>query len=358
MGNTTEGYSRCSYEELRDWCSNVFLAGGVRRDDAVLGAEMLVRTDARGIHTHGLMRLRSYLEKLSTGDVSSSAIIEERFSNGFGIVDAQGALGQIAGQFTVRKAIERTRDQAFAVYMLRDTGHLGAIGMYALLAAEVDRVALILQSTAPLIAMTGARGRMLGINPIALGAPRLNAVPIVIDVSSSGAARGNVLFAARTGRPIPEGWAIDSAGQPTTDAKSALEGALLSFGGHKGMMIAMIVEIMAGSLSGKRFISELSGSGAMRSAPGHLNAFILVINPDLVAGRAEYEAHVSAWTEHYKANGGPHARIPGERAAGKELDARRNGVPLAANVIAELRELGSAYGVPFSSTVKSISSSN
>jgi len=206
---------------------------------------------------------------------------------------------------------------------------------------------MILQATPPVIAMPGASGAMMGNNPIALAAPRPGAPHLVVDMSCSVAARGNILNAAREGRPIPEGWAVDAHGNPTTDAQRALLGTLLPAGGHKGMMLAMMVEVLAGSLSGAAFAADMNIGGKVRSAVGNLNALVLVINPDLMAGGEAYDAHMARWTAHYKRHGGPHARIPGERAAEAEADARRSGVPLADSIVAELVQVGADLGVPF-----------
>ena len=339
--------SRFGYAELASWNAQVLAKAGVPQSQANLAADLLVRTDARGFTTHGLSRLKSYMDKLASGEASPRADIEERFDHAFGVVTAHNVLGQIAGPFVMDHAVRRTASQPFAVYMLRDTGHLGALGMHTLRAAEAGRVSMILQATPPVVAMPGASGAVMGNNPIALAAPRPGAPHLVIDMSCSVAARGNILNAAREGRPIPEGWALDADGNPTTDAQRALLGTLLPAGGHKGMMLAMMVEVLAGSLSGAAFAADMNVGGKVRSAVGNLNALVLVVNPDLMAGREAYDAHMASWTAHYKRLGGPQARIPGERAAEAEADARRRGVPLANSIVAELVQLGADIGVPF-----------
>jgi LDH2 family malate/lactate/ureidoglycolate dehydrogenase len=346
MGAEQQG-GRFPYAKLASWCAKTFAAVGVGHRQASLAAELLVRTDARGFGTHGLSRLRSYIDNLRSGAANPEAEILETFDGSFGTVHAHNALGQIAGPFVIERAVQRTANRPLALYMLKNTGHMGALGMHALLAAECARVALILQATPPMIAMPGAFGAMLGNNPLALAAHRTNAPPLVVDISCSVAARGNILNAAREARPIPEGWAVDMDGRPTTDAHRALLGSLLPTGGHKGMMLSVMVEVLAGSLSGAAFNAALNKDGKVGSAVGQLNALVLVINPDLLAGREAYEAHMTTWTTHYKRNGGPNARIPGERAAQAERAARTGGVLLSRSVVTELTEVGADLGVPF-----------
>ena len=331
---------------LEAWCAAILRSTGLRADDAATASTMLVRTDARGGATHGVSRLRSYVEKLAIGEMVADA----RPSIDAGAillrVDAARALGQVAGPFAMDAALAATSASPAAICSLRDTGHLGALGMHALRAAEADRVAVIMQATPPLMALPGARGPMMGNNPLAIAAPRPDGPPIVIDMACSVAARGNIILADKAGRPIPEGWAVDAEGRPTTDAAAALKGSLVPFGGHKGMMIAALVELLAGSLSGAIHEASLNTGGQVRSAPGGVNAFILVINPRHMNGWSSYCDHVAAWTGHYSASGGPAARIPGERAHAQEQECDRTGIVLAASTFRDMRHLSETQGVP------------
>lgn len=337
--------------DITAWCAGVLERAGVPSHEADVAAGVLVRTDARGFRTHGLMRLRSYLEKLASGEVSPVASIRAEINGSYGVVEANAALGQVAGTVTVDHAVEATKSQPLAGVMLRDTGHLGALGILALRAAEAGRVALVLQATPPIIATAGACGPMLGNNPFAIAAPRTNGPPVVVDMACSVAARGNILLAAGRGDPIPEGWAVDEGGNPTIDADAALKGSLLPFAGHKGLGVSIIVELLAGSLSGRPFEATMNKGGQVRSASGHLNALFLVFNPDMMIGRAAYDTHVEAWTAHYK-SAGRNARIPGERAHLAETAAASGGLPIPNDIAADLKRLGNERRLPFPDAVR------
>lgn len=332
---------------LEDWTAAMLAGAGVPRGDAALAARVLVRTDARGYKTHGVARLKSYLEKLASGEVAGAATPDVSTAGALLRYDAGGMLGQVAGPRAVEAAVDLARSQPVVACQLQDSGHLGALGVNLLGAAEAGMVALMFQATPPIIGAPGARAALIGNNPLAMAAPRPNGPPVVVDMACCVAARGNILLAAREGDPIPEGWALDADGAPTTDAQAALLGTLLPFGGHKGLALAMIVEVLAGSLAGATFRKSLNEGGAARSGTGHLNALILVLNPELMQGRDAYDAHIAAWTAHFAAEGGADARIPGERALEAERRAERDGVPLMAAIVRELTAAGEAAGLPF-----------
>lgn len=337
---------RYAVGEVISWCSSILERAGVPKNESRITAEVLVRTDARGFRTHGLTRLRSYMEKLEAGEVAPAAELTAEITGSYGVVEANTALGQVAGTFVVDRAVEATASQPLVAVTLRNAGHLGALGVLVLRAAEAGRVALMLQATPPVITMPGVGGPMLGNNPFAIAAPRTNGPPIVVDMACSVAARGNIVLAARSGQPIPEGWAVDEDGAPTTDATAALKGALLPFAGHKGLGMSIIVELLAGSLSGRPFESSLNKDGQIRVAAGHLNAIFLVFNPDLMIGRAAYDAHVSAWTNHFK-SAGKGARIPGERAHMAEMSAMSEGISFQPDIADDLKLLGMEHELPF-----------
>lgn len=340
-----------SMTETTSWAAEILTRAGVPQADARTTAEVLVRTDARGFRTHGLTRLRSYLEKLKAGEVAAVAEITADINGSYGIVEAHDALGQVAGIAAIDHAIRATENQPLVAVTLREAGHLGALGVLVLRAAEAGRVALMLQATPPIITMPGVGGPMIGNNPFAIAAPRTNGPPIVVDMACSVAARGNIVLAARSGELIPEGWAVDENGVPTTDAKAALKGSLLAFGGHKGLGMSIIVELLAGSLSGRPFESSLNKDGQVRVAAGNLNAMFLVFNPDLMIGRAAYDAHVTAWTTHFK-EAGRDARVPGERAHAAEVAANSDGLVFQDDIANDLRSLGDELGLPFPAAIR------
>ncbi|QJP15650.1 Ldh family oxidoreductase [Starkeya sp. ORNL1] len=331
---------------LEDWVAAVFARARVPEVDARQTAAVLVRTNLRGIDTHGVMRVMPYLEKLRSGEVNAAAHPRAEVREGVLHVDGDRGLGQVVASFAVERAVELARSQPVVMGIIRNSGHLAALGLFVLPAAEQGMIAVLCQETPPLMALEGASGAAIGNNPIAFAAPVAEGQPLVFDMATSIVARGNVLQAARDKTPIPEGWSIGPDGLPTTDPMVALKGAMLPMAGHKGIGLAMMVQILAGSLSASRTAESAATFGAT-SAAGNVSAFLLVINPDRVVGRAAFDAHVAQWLTTYATASGEEARYPGERASLCEVERRRDGIPLSLGAVAELRKVGELVGLEF-----------
>jgi LDH2 family malate/lactate/ureidoglycolate dehydrogenase len=339
--------SRYSIDSLERWTAQIFVSCEVPHDDARQAAQLLVRSDLRGQDTHGLTRLPSYVQRLIAGDFNPRPHMTHRSFPGGIVMDADGAMGQVAGPHAVRLATRALEGSASVLVAVQSCGHLGALGLHALQAAEEGFFCLVGQRTPPLLAMEGFRGAAIGHNPIAFACPVPGGAPLVFDVASSVAARGHILAAARERRAIPEGWAVDAKGCPTTDADAALEGALMPMGGHKGIGIAMMVECLAGALAATAAsfdpsANALPSSGAM----ARQGAFLWAVRPAAFAQDDSFGAYMAHWTDEYRRRGGDTARIPGQRAALLERQRRQDGIALAGPLLKELQSLGERLGQP------------
>jgi LDH2 family malate/lactate/ureidoglycolate dehydrogenase len=334
---------------LEQWTTQIFQACGVPAEHAIEAAAVLVRSEARDYKTHGMTRLASYVERLQAGDFNARPSMQHRSFAGGIVLDADGAMGQVAGPQAVRLGIEALAASAASVFIaVRACGHLGALGIHALRAAEAGAFCMIGQRTPPLLALPGFPRAAIGHNPIAFGCPVPGADPIVFDVACSVAARGHILLAAREGRPIPEGWALDESGAPTTEAKAALQGALLPMGGHKGIGIAMLVECLAGAMTATAASLEPDKNIIPKGgAVGRQGAFLWMLRPDAFADADLFGKYMSQWMEIYLTAGGGKARLPGSRGSALERDAGARGITLAAATEQELTRLGSRLGISF-----------
>lgn len=330
--------------ELSNWAASVYMNCGVPREHAQEAADILVRTNLRGVDTHGIVRIADYVAKLKTLEINPDCKPQFEWRANTLLCDGAGGLGQYVGSQAVTAAIERAKTAPVVSCFLRGSGHLAALGMFALQAAEQDMIALICQETPPLMGLPGSRGPAIGNNPIAFAMPMRNQAPIVFDMATSIVSRGAVMQLGREGKAIPEGWAIDENGIPTIDPNAALAGAMLPMGGHKGIGLAMMVQCLAGSLTGSATASSAAQFGAKSSA-GNVSAFILVINPDLVLGRDAFFEHAESWMNQFKAASGLEARYPGERAAESENRRRLEGISLPAAVVDQLVKVGGSVGV-------------
>jgi len=333
---------------LEQWTTAVFEASGMPRDDAALSARLLVRSELRGYATHGMTRVASYVERLGSGAFNPRPALAHRSTPGGIVLDADGAMGQVAGPLALSLAQAELARSASVLVVIRECGHLGALGIHALMAAEAGLFCVVGQRTPPLLAMPGFKAPAIGHNAIAFGCPLPGGAPLVFDIACSVAARGHILLAAREGRPIPEGWAVDADGVPTTDAKRALAGALLPMGGHKGVGIAMMVECLASAL-GATADTLLPGRDRLpeAGAVGRQGGFMWLVRPGAFGEHTAFDAAMTGWTEGYVDAGAPAARLPGSRGAVLEARGRAEGVTLPAAIIAELSALGGRLGLPF-----------
>jgi LDH2 family malate/lactate/ureidoglycolate dehydrogenase len=333
---------------LERWTARAFESCGAPPAQAAEAAALLVRSELRGYKTHGLTRVAAYVERLQKGDMNPRPSMRHRSMPGGVVLDADGAMGLVAGPHAVRLGLEALRTSASMLVAVQSCGHLGALGIHALLAAEAGAFCLVGQRTPPLLALPGFRRPGIGHNPIAFGCPVPGGAPLVFDIACSVAARGHILIAAREGRPIPEGWALDESGAPTTDAQRALHGALVPMGGHKGIGIAMMVECLAGalaataeSLAAER--NEIREGGAA----GRQGAFVWLVKPDAFAAQDLFGEYTAQWTATYLRAGGADARLPGARGEALERAGRSRGIELPAAIERELAALGTRLGIPF-----------
>jgi (2R)-3-sulfolactate dehydrogenase (NADP+) len=311
---------------------------GARPETALETARALVYADLHGLSSHGVSRLPMYLAQLRNGRVDGQAqpvIVASRPAAV--LVDAADGMAYPACALAVATAIERARECGSAVASVTRSHHFGA-GAYHLEAIGAARMVGLAFSNSPAaMPAQGGRRPIFGTNPIAAVFPRRSGDPLLIDLSLSQVARGKIALAAREGRPIAEGWATTRDGEPTTDAQAALDGMMLPFGGAKGAMLALIVELLAAALAGANFGYEagsfLTAEGE-RSRVGHL---FWAIDPAALAGSETYLARVEDLIEVMLFDAD--VRLPGERRRQLADTARRDGIDIPAALLDELRAI-------------------
>ena len=325
---------------LEAWITRIFAACGVPQGEAQSAATVLVATNLRGVDTHGVARVPAYVDLLQRRAVNATPRITCEQRAGVLHFDGDRGLGQLCGLKAVEHGIQAARTQGCVAVVMRHVGHLGALGHFTRIAAEANLIALMMQNGPPIMALEGATKPAIGNNPLSFAAPQPNGMPLVFDMASSETAFGRIFAAVNAGTEIPNGWALDSQGRPTCDAKAALDGMLLPTGGHKGIGIAMLVEVLAGSLTGNQ--PGKQGSGKMM--PPEFGGFLLILNPELIAG-PDYAPHIADWLGVYLASSDK-MRVPGERTTQSEQERRTSGIPIPPGLLADLSRIADKLGVP------------
>ena len=301
-------------------------------------ARALVAADAQGLISHGAARVTQYVAHLKNGRANGSAVPRVvRDKPAACLIDAENGLAFPACALAVEEAIKRARTQGIGFAAVTNSHHFGVAAYHLVAVAEQDMVGIAFSnSPAAMPAWNGSRA-LFGTNPIAAVFPRRNAAPLTIDMSLSEVARGKVMLAAQQGNPIPLGWALDRTGQPTTDAKAALDGMMLPAGGVKGAMLALMVELLCTSLTGAHFGFEADSFFVDAGNQPRLGQAFLVIDPAALAGANVYHSRVEALIEAMSAD--PEVRLPGERRTQLAQRALADGVEIPNALLARLTGL-------------------
>ena len=324
--------------ELRGLAKNALLAAGATEATAQATASALVYADERGLTSHGVSRLPMYLAQLRNGRVDATAVPQIVRDKGAALlVDAADGLAFGACALGIAAGIERARTYGTAAVSITHSHHFGAGAYHLEAVAEAGLVGLAFSNAPGAMPAWGGSKPLFGTNPIAAAFPRANAAPLMIDLSLSQVARGKIMVAARDGKPIPEGWATTADGQPTTSARAALDGMMLPFGGAKGAMLALMVELLAAALSGANFGAEagsfLTEEGP-RSGVGHL---FWLVDPDALAGTQVYQQRIETLIELMLSD--PEVRLPGYRRHELAAASDSTGINLSRTLFDQLKAL-------------------
>lgn len=238
------GEQRINADDLRALNTKIFEQVGMDAADASLLADSLVFADLRGIHSHGVLRVPEYVEKLTTKGVNPKGKphIVKSFG-GCAVVDGGNSMGQIGMNFAMNEAIRRADEHGIAAVAIRGSNHSGAMAYFAIQALPHDMIGIATTNALPTMAPWGGSEKIVGINPLGIAIPAGTQLPIVHDAAFSGSSHGKIRIHQQKGLPIPESWALDKEGNPTTDPAAALDGLLRPIGEFKGVSLALIMGI-------------------------------------------------------------------------------------------------------------------
>jgi ureidoglycolate dehydrogenase (NAD+) len=346
--DTTTNESTLAKDALEGWVARLVEAWGYSADEAAYLAATLVDANLRGVDSHGVIRLPAYERRIAERLVDPGATPVVVVEGSVVRVDANGAAGQIATRAAVEEALRVSRETGVATAAVRGSTHFGAAGFYARWLAEQGAIALVVSNSEPIVVPHGGREPLLGTNPIAFAAPTHGA-PVSLDMATSTSAMGKVLVAQAAGKPIPPTWGVDAEGEPTTDADAVT--ALLPAGGPKGYGLGFLVEILGGVLTGAAVARDIGHMYDDFSKPQDVGHWLLVIDIEHFLPLTEFTDRIQGLVDLAHAvapaAGFGSVLVPGEpedRTAEQRL---RDGIPLAAATVQELRDLGERHGVAF-----------
>jgi LDH2 family malate/lactate/ureidoglycolate dehydrogenase len=337
-------------DRLTDFATAVLAAEGVPAGDARLVARCLVQAELWGHPSHGMLRLGWYVARIRSGVVDPAARPETVVDLGaLAVLDGRDGLGHVLTASAAAEAVRRAREHGVGVVAVRNSNHFGMAAHFTRMIAEQGCVGVVTTNGSPAMAPWGGREKAVGANPWSIAAPAGRHGVTVMDIANVQAARGKVYAARERGAAIPEGWALDAEGRPTTDPAAAIAGVILPMGGHKGYAISFMMDVLSGVLSGSSFATGVSGpqQAERRSGCGHL---VLAIDVAAVADPAGFGERMEALIAEMKAvplaEGVEEIFFPGEIEDRSLARREREGIEVPARTMEALERLAAETGVP------------
>jgi LDH2 family malate/lactate/ureidoglycolate dehydrogenase len=346
---TSETDRRVDGSALHGVVAAIFRVCGMSAEDADLLARSLVKSDLRGIHSHGTLRVPDYVKKLTIDGVDPRGRPEIVTATGAAIViDGHNSMGQIGATLAMRTAIERAREIGVAFAAVRGSNHCGAMDAYTLMAADAGMIGLAGTNALPTMAPWGGADKIVGINPLSIALPAKHHPPFCLDFAFGATAHGKIRVYHQKGSPIPPGWAFDTDGRPTTDAGAALEGLIQPIGQHKGIGLGMAIGMLSSLLSGAAYGTE-SGNmidGAKVGTDGHFCAAIdITAFEDVGRFRERVDAIIDQVHDSRRVAGTDRLLVPGELEAEFEQAYSQDGILLAGATIEAIAAQAKSLGV-------------
>src|SRR5208282_101740 len=238
-------------KELLDICENIFTAVHVPREDSKIAANCLVNANLRGVDGQGVRRIRQQVSMIKAGTINPTPRMSfAKECDSTALLDGDHGLGSIVATKAMQESIRKAKQFGTSIVSARNTNDFGMAANYAMLALDQDCVGIVMTNTLPLVAPWGGKAPVLGTNPICVAIPAGEELPIVFDAATSTISHSKIELKFEEGESIPNHWAIDSSGIPTTNAAVALQGALTPLGGYKGFGLGLMVDLLTGALSG------------------------------------------------------------------------------------------------------------
>ena len=342
-----------SEQKLKAYCESALTAVGASKEEAKTVADVLINADERGVHSHGLVRVEGYVKCLKSGGVKGGAkhtLVSDGPS--YALIDAGGSLGIPVSVEATKLAILKAKENGVGLVNVRGSHHHGACGYYTIMMAKQGLIGLAMSTGDIIMAAAGTAEDSIGNNPFSYAVPAGAYGNICYDIAMSTVAMGKVAMAADEGRSIPLGWMLDKDGNPTTDPNVyKTGGTMVPFGGYKGSGLAMMVESLAGILSGAALLKDIHAWNTDPEGNGNVGHCFLAIDPAMVnpgfdvAKRAE--EMIEQLKAHRKAPSVEKIYFPGEIEQEKLQRSKQNGPELPPATVHALERAAAMAGVPF-----------
>ncbi len=344
--------TRFSHKEVHQLVVGILKKVNVPDKDAHEVAECLVKADLQGIGSHGVTRLPIYLKRMRQGVTKARPTITFDCApdKAMGLIDGDNGLGIVVGSKAMSHAIDLAGKFGIGAVGVKNSHHFGPAGHYVRKAVNHRMIGLATCNVPSVMAPFGGRKPFLGTNPLAVGIPAKKYPPLIFDMATSIVAHGKIIWAAQRKEPIPEGWAIDENGNPTTDSTAAMKGCVLPFGGPKGSALSLIFDILSGVLTGAAYGKNI-GTQVDFSRVQNIGHFFIVFNIGQFLDEDLFLERMDDLLDQLKsvppAPGFSEVQAPGDPQILSEEENTRNGIVLSPDRIEKLQELAEELGVPF-----------
>ncbi|TVY84646.1 putative oxidoreductase [Lachnellula suecica] len=340
MAEADTEYSYVTGSEAKIFVEGVLVGNGVLPANAAIVADCLVQADLRGVDTHGMNRIPSYMARVTQGVLDAKAIPElKKLTPVVGQVDGKNGFGFLAAHQGMECAIEMAKEFGIGMVSIKHSNHFGMSAWVVQQAIDAGMMSLVFTNSSPALPVWGGQSKLMGVSPIACGAPSGKERPFILDMAPSVAARGKIYKAQRRGEKIPLDWALNADGKPTDDPSEALKGVMLPMGGPKGSALAVMMDVFSGVLSGSAFAGHVTNPYDP-SKPADVGHFLIAIKPDLFMDLEEFKERMDYLYQRVvgsdKAAGVDRIYFPGEIEQLRQEERMVTGIPL---VEAEIKAL-------------------
>lgn len=328
-------------EELKQLTYNKLSYAGLNHEHATIVAEVLTFANARGIPSHGVMRLEHYLNRIKHESIKANPNISiTQVNQTLSKIDGDQALGHIVAKIATDEAIALAKKSGIGIVSVSNSSHSGAVGYYAHEIAQQNMIGIIFTQADALVAPFGGKAPYLGANPITFGVPTGLEYPLVLDMSTSQVSFGKVMLAKEKGQSIPLDWALDENGVPTDNPNNVK--SLQPMAGAKGYGLAILVDVLAGLLAGETFGRQINPMYGDLNEPRNLGQFFIVLNPEIFVGTSVFlhqiQQMVTELQESPAADADGQVYVPGERSYKNAQQAMNSGIQLSDELFAFLHK--------------------